>query len=208
MHQDVILAAVDLEDSTERVLDAAIQCATESAGRRLVVLMVAVPTSTGLGLAVPQVVPLFRPDLDLAPVRERTERALSRFRARHAGVLLPPTEARIEMGRPADEILWHAAQLDAERIVLGSHGRRGLKRVLLGSVAENVVRLAGCPVLVVRERLHTKQDSQSACPECTAARRYSDGSDTWCAVHKVRNSCLVNPPSVGSIQTSSEPPRA
>jgi universal stress protein A len=39
-------------------------------------------------------------------------------------------------------------------VVMGTHGRTGLKHVLLGSVAEKVVRLAPCPVLVVRERAH------------------------------------------------------
>ena len=43
-----------------------------------------------------------------------------------------------------------ALKLDAELIVMGSHGRRGLKRMLLGSVAESVVRSATCPVLLVR----------------------------------------------------------
>jgi nucleotide-binding universal stress UspA family protein len=50
-----------------------------------------------------------------------------------------------------------AAELDADIIVIGTHGRTGLKRILLGSVAEMVVRRAGCPVFVVREKLHTAE---------------------------------------------------
>lgn len=51
----------------------------------------------------------------------------------------------------APTILEYAAEHDADLIVMGSHGRRGVRRLLLGSVTEEVVRLAPCPVLVVRE---------------------------------------------------------
>ena len=52
----------------------------------------------------------------------------------------------------APTILEYADEHDAELIVMGSHGRRGFRRLLLGSVTEEVVRLAPCPVLVVRNR--------------------------------------------------------
>ena len=55
------------------------------------------------------------------------------------------------VGDPGHEIAAHAQQVDADLIVLHSHGRTGLKRMLIGSVAERVVRLAHCPVLVLRE---------------------------------------------------------
>jgi nucleotide-binding universal stress UspA family protein len=59
-------------------------------------------------------------------------------------------------GDPAVEIVKQAAAVEADLIVLGTHGRTGIKRLLLGSVAENVVRTASCPVLVVREKSYTK----------------------------------------------------
>jgi universal stress protein A len=55
-------------------------------------------------------------------------------------------------GHPADVILRHAAEQGIGLVVMGTHGRRGLKRLFLGSVAEHVLRAAPCPVLVVRER--------------------------------------------------------
>jgi universal stress protein A len=55
-------------------------------------------------------------------------------------------------GSPAEEIIAAARKLPADIIVISTHGRTGLKHVLLGSVAERVVRHAPCPVLVVRER--------------------------------------------------------
>ncbi|MEI6255934.1 MAG: universal stress protein [Planctomycetota bacterium] len=57
---------------------------------------------------------------------------------------------RLTMGDPASEIVRIAAEEGAEMIVIGTHGRSGLTRMLMGSVAEAVVRRAPCPVLVYR----------------------------------------------------------
>lgn len=63
------------------------------------------------------------------------------------------TDVHTASGRPGVEIL-HAVEADPsiDLVVMGSHGRTGIKRVLLGSVAEKVVRHARCPVLVTRSR--------------------------------------------------------
>jgi nucleotide-binding universal stress UspA family protein len=57
-------------------------------------------------------------------------------------------------GAPFVEIIRYAKEQDIDLIVLGTHGRTGLKHVLLGSVAENVVRKASCPVLTIRPSDH------------------------------------------------------
>ena len=59
-------------------------------------------------------------------------------------------EVEVAAGNPADAIVRVAKERAADLIVMGTHGRTGLQHVLLGSVAEKVVRLAGCPVLTVR----------------------------------------------------------
>jgi nucleotide-binding universal stress UspA family protein len=56
----------------------------------------------------------------------------------------------ILIGEPAHSIAHYAQEKNAELIVIPSHGRTGLTRLLIGSVAERVVRLAHCPVLVLR----------------------------------------------------------
>lgn len=53
-------------------------------------------------------------------------------------------------GRPAEEIVGVAAEEFADLIVMGTHGRRGLRRLVLGSVAQEVVAAAPCPVVTVR----------------------------------------------------------
>ena len=58
---------------------------------------------------------------------------------------------RLQAGVPFETIVRVAEEEQAGMIVMGTHGRSGLNRVLLGSVAERVIRLAPCPVLTVRQ---------------------------------------------------------
>jgi nucleotide-binding universal stress UspA family protein len=55
---------------------------------------------------------------------------------------------------PASAIVEYAEAIHADVIVIGTHGRQGVSRLLIGSVAEHVVRHARCPVLVVRRNEH------------------------------------------------------
>ncbi len=59
-------------------------------------------------------------------------------------------ERRIAEGQPVEEILKAIDNLDADLVVLGTHGRTGLQRLLMGSVAEQVLRKSSCPVLTVK----------------------------------------------------------
>ncbi len=59
-------------------------------------------------------------------------------------------ETAVAVGQPADEIVEYAAENELDLIVVGSHGRTGFSRVLLGSVAERVARQAPVPVTIVR----------------------------------------------------------
>lgn len=56
----------------------------------------------------------------------------------------------VRIGSPSRELIAYATESDADHIVVGSHGRTGLSRIFLGSVAETVVRRASVPVTVVR----------------------------------------------------------
>lgn len=67
--------------------------------------------------------------------------------AEKAGVA---ARAMLRVGVPFEQIVEAAAEEAADMLVIGTHGRSGLNRLLMGSVAERVVRLASCPVLTVR----------------------------------------------------------
>jgi hypothetical protein len=73
-------------------------------------------------------------------------------------------------------------------VVVGTHGRQGLERLLVGSVAEAVVRRASCPVLVVRPQGYEAAAEQAPapeppCPDCVERRRETAGADWWCTAH-------------------------
>ena len=59
-------------------------------------------------------------------------------------------ELDVESGSPLDEILRYAREHAIDLIVMGTHGRTGLSHLIIGSVAEHVVRSAPCPVMTVR----------------------------------------------------------
>ncbi len=65
---------------------------------------------------------------------------------------LAPTVAVVRDVTSVAAILWYATEADADLLVVGTHGRSGLSRLLLGSVAEAVVASAPCPVLTVPDR--------------------------------------------------------
>ncbi len=135
-----LLLATDLspasEASTERALDLA---------RRLGAAILAVSVIDPGALRLPG--GRFGARVDqVRATREREAQALVR-RGREAGV---PVTFLIWQGDPGEVIVEAARSEGVEMIVVGSHGRRGVERALLGSVSDHVVRNAPCPVLVVR----------------------------------------------------------
>lgn len=118
------------------------------------------PADAALDLAVAQFAPdcitaLYVFDPDDAAVDDPQESARER-----ASEVLPAVTARVDgaadvetvhaVGDPAAEIVAYAEDHDVDHVVLGSHGRQGMSRLLLGSVAETVVRGSPVPVTVVR----------------------------------------------------------
>lgn len=80
----------------------------------------------------------------------RVQHALENLRDAVGHMNIGNVELEVRLGDPGQIACDRAEELGAELIVVGSHGRTGLTRMLLGSVAERVVRLAHCQVLVVK----------------------------------------------------------
>ena len=82
-------------------------------------------------------------------IKKKAERCLNYIvkSARREG--LKASSILVE-GEPHDQIIRHAESLGVDIIVMGSKGRRGMNRILIGSVAERVIEYAPCPVLVIR----------------------------------------------------------
>lgn len=100
--------------------------------------------------------------IDLAPLeagevwgvidqQPRIEQAQKTLREKYAGPEFQGVQIAVLLGEPAHGIADYAQEKKAELIVIPSHGRTGITRLLIGSVAERVVRLAHCPVLVLRK---------------------------------------------------------
>jgi nucleotide-binding universal stress UspA family protein len=82
---------------------------------------------------------------------QEREEQLARWRAdaeRRAG---RPVRSRVLSGDPAGEILRYTREERCDLLVVGTHGRKGIARVVLGSVAERAARESPCPVLVVHD---------------------------------------------------------
>ena len=97
--------------------------------------------------APPQMAPGYAPELDdqKKPAHELVERIASELRCGGFKV-----ETAVEVGDIREKIIDFASDWDADLIVVGSHGRSGIPRFLLGSVAEFVARHAKCSVEIVR----------------------------------------------------------
>lgn len=79
---------------------------------------------------------------------------IGKFIQEHLGGTSLKVQSRVLVGRPFMEIIRYAGENGIDLIVIGTHGRGGLKHVLLGSVAERVVRKSPCPVLTIRHPDH------------------------------------------------------
>jgi nucleotide-binding universal stress UspA family protein len=93
----------------------------------------------------------------------------------------------VRAGDAVKAILQMAVDVKADLIIVGTHGRRGVKRAVMGSVAEHVVRNAHCPVWVARpvdyEDLKASDAIEPPCPDCMAVRRETNNEKWWCEVH-------------------------
>lgn len=140
-----ILVATDFAASSQAAADVGLELAKKFQLPLVLVHTYLVPLGVYSGVPM-------APTQDYALLYEKAAReSLEKERARLVG----PSAEVISMLRPGvawEEILAAAKELDAGLIVTGTHGRRGLPRAILGSVAEKVVRLSPIPVLTVHER--------------------------------------------------------
>ncbi|MCA9544464.1 MAG: universal stress protein [Myxococcales bacterium] len=84
-------------------------------------------------------------------IRQSAQKLLDEMLAGIEGLDQVPYTSDLIAGVPADAILEKCQGADYDLIIMGTHGRRGLSHLLMGSVAERVIRQASCPVLVLRD---------------------------------------------------------
>ena len=91
----------------------------------------------------------YSPVEQLEALREKAEEALDKMLSETPGPEVP-AERFVATGRPASEIARFAEERGSDMVVIATHGLTGLERLLVGSTAEQVVRLAHCPVFTVK----------------------------------------------------------
>ncbi|WP_437318663.1 universal stress protein [Sorangium sp. So ce385] len=136
---NVILVPVDFEAASMKAVELAKDLGARL-GQKVVLLHVyQLPVYTYPGLE-PALMPGFHAEVSAA-----ASRAVQQLSARTGGL-----ETALREGDPATEILAAAEEQRAAMIVMGTHGRRGISHLFLGSVAEQVIRKSSVPVLTVR----------------------------------------------------------
>jgi nucleotide-binding universal stress UspA family protein len=143
-----ILVAVDFSDESFRTLEFALPLAKRFGASVHLVYVYEGKLQSSSMVNKPE---LFSdPEMELFSDREIAGRLRDEVRRRFS-VDLSAKDCHFRSGRSCPEICAAAQKLNADLLVIATHGRTGLKRLTLGSTAEKVVRYARCPVLVARE---------------------------------------------------------
>jgi nucleotide-binding universal stress UspA family protein len=136
------MRAVDLDESSAVVLHLARELARQNGATLCVLHVAALPLNATEFSPIP---------MDPYPVWEKASRAeLEKLAAAHLEGRGVSYKIETYGGEAADGILAQTQEMDADLIVLATHGRKGVSHFLIGSVAERVIRRASQPVLVVR----------------------------------------------------------
>jgi universal stress protein A len=141
-----LLVPIDFSEPSQAALEYAVKLAATLDGRVHVLNVVELQgfhlSDLGAAMSAEMI------DMIVAGNQGAVERLADKYRAtgRIGDVVL-------RTGDPRDVIDAVARELEVDLIVMGTHGRRGLKRLVLGSVAESVLRTASCPVVTVRPSL-------------------------------------------------------
>lgn len=194
----VVVVGIDYSKTADLAIEHAFQAATERQNAEVhIAHVVQVPSA----LASPEVgVSTPGPDAQALnnaseELRKYADKKLQEYKQRAAKEgktnLFTRAVSHLRLDAPAYELAQLASDLEADLIVVGTHGRRGASRLLLGSVAESTVRLAPCPVLVVRPKAMADDASipkiEPPCPRCVEERRTSGGKELWCEQHRERH---------------------
>jgi nucleotide-binding universal stress UspA family protein len=187
MRDETILFPTDFSDSADEALDTVASVARSLKARLHVFHAIVLETPFVVPADGAAAVPL--PD-DLLGQLERQashqlEQAATRVRAHSVEV---STEWR-RGNNAVDSILQYAEEIQADLVVMSSHGRRGFRRFLVGSVTEEVVRRAHCPALVIRRDPELKPPSASS--RIVAAVDLSEHSEAVLSAARVLAASLV-----------------
>lgn len=139
MYFEHILVPIDFSPDAEQALELAVMLAQQFQARITLLHAVHLPVTTEVSLTA-----------YFSEMEASAERGMETYQKRveEVGVAV---EALVQVGIPFRQIIETAGNEGVDLIIMGTHGRTGVQHLMLGSVAERVVRLAPCPVLVTRK---------------------------------------------------------
>lgn len=179
--KSVVLVGLDLTPPSQEILQAALDIATRSPSELHIVHVMPVVAGEMLGVS--------RADRELGYATQIDQ---ARAELDRLAMTVPDSvkhvAGHLRVGSPDIEIAQLATDIGADCIVVGTHGRRGWDRLLLGSVAESLVRHAPCPVLTWRPKaIPIWNQIAPPCPECDAVQKKTARAKLWCERHSQRH---------------------
>lgn len=182
-HRTVIVAAVDGMPSSRDVVRVAVAAARGFPAGEIHYLHVAEPPMTSSDRPLPA--------YSTNELVADGKRILAEVVRETASRFVGRVETHVAVGFAARAILQLAADLDADLIVVGSHARSWLGRMVFGSVARTVLGHAHCAVLVARPAEPWADDGagliESPCKSCHATQHATHGAQLWCEHHRARS---------------------
>lgn len=149
MKTDPILVPIDLTDGSHEVVDAVATLARKLDSRVILMTVVQIPAGVSPYATLMMDEQEWHTAREVLDLDARTLLEPFRLQLKAEGVAVTHL---LRHGDVIETIVTAARQVEAGMIVMGTHGRKGLERVLLGSVAEQCIRRSPCPVLTVRTR--------------------------------------------------------
>ena len=183
-----VVCGIDFSAIGELALDHTLEIAADDAGVEPHFVHVAEAYGAVVRVHVGDDVRTLRMDQASELVRANVAARIAALRERRS-LAFERAVTHVRVGSPADEIAQLALDIDADLVVVGTHGRRGFRRLLLGSVAESVLRSAPCPVYAVRPKLAPEHELSGRlpllppCRRCIEMRRETLGDRLWCDEH-------------------------
>jgi len=172
----VFVAALDRTEASESVVPmvTSLLAAETRAAEMHLVFVLEHPPTIPLGPVVPSIGQDLRDGR--AYLDEVVRAAADTFMGRIVG--------HLAVGDPATKVLELALDLEADMIVVGTHQKGALARLVLGSVSQKIATRAQCPVLLARPKGYpVVPEIEPPCADCVATRQTSGGEQMWCARH-------------------------
>lgn len=180
VNRTVIVAAIDRTPAGDQALYTATTLAQDIAGAELHLVHVIAAATPPAAAAMPSPASL------LEEARTFIDGAAKTAGERFEGHIA----AHLAVGDASREILQIATDVEADLIVVGSHGKKALERMLVGSVSQSVVKKARCAVLVARPKEYAHEEVPEIappCPKCLEVQRATAGEKLWCEQHAGRH---------------------